>query len=169
MLINHDLKEAKNRYYAYLVFQVIGCLLLVAVIAALYATSVPMYTNKARMAEVFTNITVQKSRITAEYSQLGRWPNARVLAEGGDYGIIKEITFDGHGVINVSFNDSHSGFSSEILSFTAAYVPEASFSHLIWVCGYAIPPEGYVSIGRNITNMAAVKLPRTCKNIETKY
>lgn len=153
---------SSNQYYFFLTLSVTTCILFVSFIVSAFASHFDKYTNKARVTEALTLITTIKSEISSEYTLLGYWPNSREFSNLSS-NIIEKVVFDGKGAINIYFNDNQPKLKNTILSFTAATYPEYSLSNILWICGYAKPPENFKRIGANITNLGRELLPRSCK------
>ncbi|MBV1911647.1 MAG: hypothetical protein KUG78_20310 [Kangiellaceae bacterium] len=161
----HYLKQAPLRFTAYAAFEISLCLIVMVLLASAYLSLVPQYTAKALYSETGTKITTFKSEIVSEYAFLGYWPKPRTLEKyQDDFSTLGyRVKFDGNGTINFYFVDEYDQPTREILSYTAAHVPESDLSPIIWLCGYAPPPKGYEIIGTNITSIDRLKLPNSCK------
>lgn len=165
MKLTNNLKQAVDRYWISLIINIGVSMLFIISMVGISFSDTARYSQKAELAEALIKITVFKSDVTIEYAERGDWPPPRVLESEEDnlYGIIKQIVFDGKGTINVYFNDSTKVFKNNILSFTAAQNAESVVSSILWVCGYASIPNGFVTVGNNITQIESYKLPNSCK------
>jgi len=164
MLFNNNLKRAKHNYLFFLSIHIVISALVITSLAGIMASHFPNYATKAYLTEALTKISVARTEITTDYYQLGHWPEAQTLEKNSDDGgIIDQITFDGKGTINVIFNNQKPILSNRILSFTAAHLPNIDSSGILWICGYASLPEGFKTMGVNITKIEPNKLPNSCK------
>lgn len=133
-------------------------LLSALIISILVAIVVPMYQDnmyKAAVSETLVLGSGARVHLVEHYAQHGNWPTKhfRDINANGNY---TSMTLE-HGTITGrrQNSDLHLSMRPAILNPQAMTV--------VWVCGYAKPPPGFIVEGNNRTNMPPQYLSHVCR------
>jgi len=114
---------------------------------------------------------------TGEYpdNHGAKWDRYPVLPSGlvdskGDYvwKRILNVSFaETNGVFGFTLDESNSSISGQTISFRPAIAGGHAPTAVLWVCGHALAPPGFVLVGENTTTIANEDLPSPCRSAVT--
>ena len=125
------------------------------------------YTTRARVAEAFTLVGPAQRAVARYYASKGRFPpNYRAAGlPPPDVRLGKHIAGIAlaDGAADVELVDI-SSLDGAVISFRPAVTDTGTGSAVvIWLCGFAAPPEGAVAVGENNTTVERRHLPASCR------
>ncbi len=143
-------------------FTLIEMITTVAIIGILAAVAIPnfiSYRNKAYTLDTDTLLVTAKDNIEEFYQERGRFPKnnreAALLESSkiqSNYISFLEVE---NGAVHITYNNR---VDADLLKgYTVTYRPSIFSSNpaasIVWVCGVREPPKGFLTMGKNRTNL----------------
>ena len=167
MRITRILNNSNAEFAFNNVAQLLASLALILILMGLNASYFTTYLSKAKASEGFTLVTTLKQEVTTYYFETGKWPEAFTEVQESQYGhdSVKSINFDGKGGFHIHFNENAGDATGKTLSLVAATSTLTSVGNILWMCGYAKPPSGYVINSSMKTNLPPQLTTFSCRDI----
>ena len=152
-------------------FTLIELMIVVSIISILAGIAIPAYSgyiSSAQLVEAHTLAQQIKPQINEFYKARGRFP-ANNKEAGipephfliGNY--VKSLRVE-NGAIHVTLGNKISyDMKGKIFSIQPLVVIDSPQSPIAWNCGFASPPEGMQTVGKNRTSEDLSKLPLMCR------
>lgn len=120
--------------------------------------------ERARVGEALTMATLAKKELTHAYAYTGTWING-MWNPVETYNSERTDKISGISYSEGGFTVSIPGRNHEswLLSFRAAVNTRAPSAPVLWLCGYQEPPEGFVVMSANQTDIPKSYLPAACR------
>ena len=152
-------------------FTLIELMIVVSIISILAGIAIPAYNgyiSSSQLVEAHTLAQQIKPQINEFYKVKGRFPannkeagvpEAHFLI--GNY--VKQIQVE-NGAIHVTLGNKISyNMQGKVLTIQPLVVIDSPESPIAWNCGFAEPPEGMQTVGKNRTSEDLRKLPIMCR------
>jgi type IV pilus assembly protein PilA len=137
-------------------------LLIWGVLVALPISSYEVYVERGYVAEALFQATVIKQEMTAWRAVIGDWPAAadmpNVDVQGNDRRSLRVDYEEGAFTIVLRRNNV-----IQRVGFRAAVSESSPRAPVVWLCGYASPPDGYRVVASPRTDIPMLYLPSACR------
>jgi len=151
--------------------ELLAAVTVIAIVMALAGSANRLTLEHVKTVEAITLVSGARIDLHEHRAVIGSWPEtARLELSGIHYGddgflgrYVEAVEYGAGGVLHFTMQEAAIRGPGYRLSMRAAVMPQQIGSPIVWICGYADAPAGFVALVRNETSIDASRLPASCR------